>query len=214
MNIIFLGPPGAGKGTQAKILEETFGMVQLSTGDMLRAEVAAGSELGQQAKAVMEAGGLVSDELVVGIISNRIDQDDCKGGFMLDGFPRTAPQAEALDEMLTEKGFRLDHVVELQVDDEALVGRITGRFTCGTCGEGYHDLFKKPAKDGVCDKCGGTDMKRRADDNEETVRSRLKAYHEQTAPIVGHYGKQGLVRPVDGNTAIDEVTRQLKEVLS
>ncbi|CCQ74585.1 adenylate kinase [Magnetospira sp. QH-2] len=213
MNVIFLGPPGAGKGTQAKILEETYGMVQLSTGDMLRAEVAAGSDLGKEAKAVMESGGLVSDELVIGIISSRIDQDDCKGGFMLDGFPRTVPQAEALDVMLKDKGFNLDHVLELQVDDEPLIGRITGRFTCGDCGEGYHDMFKKPAKEGVCDKCGSSNMKRRADDNEETVRARLQAYHDQTAPIVGHYGKQGLVRPVDGNTAIDEVTNQLKTIL-
>ncbi|GAB6051384.1 adenylate kinase [Magnetospira thiophila] len=213
MNVIFLGPPGAGKGTQAKILEESYGMVQLSTGDMLRAEVAAGSDLGKQAKAVMESGGLVSDELVIGIIANRIDADDCKGGFMLDGFPRTVPQAEALDKMLVEKGFKLDHVLELQVDDEPLIGRITGRFTCGDCGEGYHDMFKKPAKDGVCDKCGSTNMKRRADDNEQTVRARLQAYHDQTAPIVGHYGKQGLVRPVNGNTAIGEVTNQLKKIL-
>ncbi len=213
MNIIFLGPPGAGKGTQAKILEDTYGMVQLSTGDMLRAEVAAGSDLGRKAKAVMEAGGLVSDDMVIGIISGRIDQDDCKDGFMLDGFPRTVPQAEALDEMLDKKGFRLDHVVELRVDDEPLVRRITGRFTCGDCGEGYHDEFKKPAKDGVCDRCGGGNFKRRADDNEETVRSRLAAYHAQTAPIVGHYGKQDLVRVVDGNLPIDRVTTQLKEIL-
>ncbi len=213
MNIIFLGPPGAGKGTQAKILEDTYGMVQLSTGDMLRAEVAAGSDLGRKAKAVMEAGGLVSDDLVIGIISGRIDQDDCKTGFMLDGFPRTVPQAEALDRMLAQKGYALDHVVELQVDDEALVRRITGRFTCGDCGEGYHDEFKKPAKEGVCDKCGGSNFKRRADDNEETVRSRLAAYHAQTAPIVGHYGRQGLVRTVDGNVAIDRVTGQMTEIL-
>ncbi len=213
MNLILLGPPGAGKGTQAKRIEEARGLVQLSTGDMLRAAVAAGTDVGNKAKAVMEAGELVSDDIVIGIISERIDEPDCENGFILDGFPRTVAQAEALDKLLAEKDKTLDIVIEMQVEDDPLVGRITGRFTCAKCGEGYHDEFKKPARDGICDKCGGTEMTRRADDNEETVRSRLAAYHEQTAPLIDYYGKKGVLKSIDGMKAIDEVTSQISAVL-
>lgn len=213
MNIILLGPPGSGKGTQAKRLEEKFNIIQLSTGDMLRAEVASGSTIGKQAKDVMEAGGLVSDEMIIGMISGRVDQDDCKKGFILDGFPRTVPQAEALGEMLAEKSFKLDHVMELTVDDEAMVERICGRYTCTKCGVGYHDSFQKPATDGICDKCGSTEFTRRADDNEKTVRERLKAYHVQTAPISTFYAEIGILKQVDGMSAIDEVTRQLENIV-
>ncbi len=213
MNLILLGPPGAGKGTQAKRLQESYNIIQLSTGDMLRAAVASGSEVGKQAKAVMESGGLVSDDLIINMISARIDEDDCKNGFILDGFPRTTPQAEALDVMLDEKKMKIDFVIELKVDDDAMVERITGRYTCSGCGAGYHDSFQKPEKDGVCDKCGGTEFTRRADDNEETVRSRLKAYHEQTAPIAAHYDAKGTLQGVDGMAGIDEVTKQMKDIL-
>lgn len=213
MNIILLGPPGSGKGTQAKRLEEKFKVVQLSTGEMLRAEVASGSTIGKQAKDVMESGGLVSDEMIIGMISSRVDHDDCKNGFILDGFPRTVPQAEALGEMLSEKSLKLDHVMELTVDDEAMVERICGRYTCTKCGAGYHDSFQKPASEGVCDKCGSTEFTRRADDNEETVRARLKAYHVQTAPISTFYAEIGILKQVDGMSAIDEVTRQLENIV-
>ncbi|MBP5857154.1 adenylate kinase [Marivibrio halodurans] len=213
MNIILLGPPGAGKGTQAKLLESSRGMVQLSTGDMLRAEVKSGSALGARAKSLMEAGELVPDDLVIGIIANRIDEPDCRNGFILDGFPRTVAQAEALDQMLAEKKMDLDSVIEMKVDDKALTARITGRFTCAACGEGYHEEFKRPAKDGVCDKCGSTEFSRRKDDNAETVKSRLAAYHEQTAPILPYYEKKGLLRQVDGMASMEEVSRQIEAVL-
>lgn len=213
MNLILMGPPGAGKGTQSQRIEKSHGIVQLSTGDMLRAEVAAGSDLGKEAKEVMESGGLVSDELIIAMISSRIDQDDCKKGFILDGFPRTTPQAEALDAMLTEKGLKIEHVIEMKVDDEAMVKRITGRFTCAECGAGYHDEFQKPEKEGVCDQCGGTEFTRRADDNAETVRARLQAYHEQTAPILSYYKEKGTMKSVEGMATIDEVTEQLNAVL-
>ncbi len=213
MNIILLGPPGAGKGTQAKRLQDAYSMVQLSTGDMLRAAVASGSELGRKAKGIMESGGLVPDDLIIDMISGRIDQDDCKNGFILDGFPRTVPQADALGGMLTEKGLRIDNVIEMKVDDEAMVERITGRFTCAGCGAGYHDSFQKPEKEGVCDKCGGTEFSRRADDNAETVRERLKAYHDKTAPIIAYYGDKGSLKSVDGMASIDQVTAQLKGVI-
>lgn len=213
MNLILMGPPGAGKGTQAQRIEKTHSIVQLSTGDMLRAEVASGSDLGQQAKEVMESGGLVSDELIISMISSRIDQDDCKNGFILDGFPRTTPQAEALDRMLDEKQLKIDHAIEIKVDDEAMVKRITGRYTCAKCGAGYHDEFQKPEKDGVCDNCGGEEFSRRADDNAETVRSRLQAYHEQTSPILAYYKEKGVMESVDGMAPIDDVTEQLNAVL-
>ena len=213
MNLILMGPPGAGKGTQSQRIEKSHGIVQLSTGDMLRAEVASGSDLGKEAKDVMESGGLVSDELIIAMISSRIDQDDCKKGFILDGIPRTTPQAEALDAMLTEKGLMIEHVIEMKVDDEAMVKRITGRFTCAECGAGYHDEFQKPEKEGVCDQCGGTEFTRRADDNAETVRGRLHAYHEQTAPILSYYKEKGTVKSVEGMASIDEVTEQLNAVL-
>jgi len=214
MNIILLGPPGAGKGTQAKRLEDRYGLVQLSTGDMLRALVASGVPLGLQAKEIMEAGQLMPDNLMIQMISDRIDQPDCAKGFILDGFPRTVPQAEALDRMLSGKGMRLDHVIEMSVDDAALIERITGRYTCAKCGKGYHDRFEKPAVEGVCDVCGSTEFTRRADDNEETVRSRLAAYHKQTAPILPYYREQGVLKTVDGMADIDDVTWQIERCLA
>ena len=214
MNLILLGPPGAGKGTQARMLAESHGLVQLSTGDMLRAAVAAGTEIGIQAKETMEKGELVSDDIVIGIISERIDDPDCADGFLLDGFPRTLAQAEALDEILTQKNKKLDAVIEIRVDDEQLVGRIAGRFTCAKCGEGYHDTFRRPEREGICDKCGGSEFSRRKDDNEETVRSRLQAYHAQTVPLIGYYGESGKLKSVDGMLDIESVNRQIEEALA
>jgi adenylate kinase len=214
MNIILLGPPGAGKGTQARILMDDLGLVQLSTGDMLRAAIAAGSEVGKKAGPVMEAGELVSDEIVIGVVADRLDEPDAKAGVIFDGFPRTAEQAKALDQLLVEKGLVLDAVVAMEVDDDLLVDRISGRFTCGACGEGYHDTHKRPANDGVCDKCGAAEFKRRADDNAETVRARLTAYHADTAPLIGYYTDTGKLKTVDGMADIDEVARAIRKALA
>jgi adenylate kinase len=213
MNLILLGPPGAGKGTQAKRLEDRHGLVQLSTGDMLRAVVASGAPLGQQAKEIMAAGKLMPDELMIEMIADRISKPDCATGFILDGFPRTVPQAEALDRMLEDKGLKLDHVIEMKVDDAALVERITGRYTCAKCGRGYHDKFETPKVDGVCDICGSTEFTRRADDNAETVTTRLAAYHKQTAPILPYYKQRGVLETVDGMADIDVVTEQIEALL-
>jgi len=214
MRLILLGPPGAGKGTQAKRLEESRGLVQLSTGDMLRAAVASGSSLGQQAKRVMEAGELMPDEIIIDMIAERIDQPDCRNGFVLDGFPRTTRQAAALDDMLDRKRASLDRVIELTVDEDALIERIAGRFYCAQCGAGYHEKYKRPKVDGVCDVCGSTEFSRRKDDNAETVAARLEAYRGQTAPILPYYQGRSLLRQVDGMAEMNEVTRQIEAVLA
>jgi len=214
MRLILLGPPGAGKGTQAQRLVSKHGIVQLSTGDMLRAAVASGSSLGQQAKRVMEAGELMPDEIIIDMISERIDQADCRNGFVLDGFPRTTRQAAALDEMLARKRASLDGVIELAVDEDALIERIAGRFSCARCGAGYHEKFKRPKVDGVCDVCGSTEFSRRKDDNAETVAARLEAYRGQTAPILPYYEGRNLLRRVDGMADVDVVTRQIEAVLT
>ena len=213
MNIILLGPPGAGKGTQASRLEASRGMVQLSTGDMLRAAVKAGTPTGLRAKAVMEAGELVSDEIVSGIIGERLDMPDTAQGAIFDGYPRTAAQADALDALLATRGRTLDHVIELEVDEEALVERITGRFTCGQCGEGYHERFKRPKVEDTCDVCGAHEFKRRPDDNAETVRMRMAEYRAKTAPILPIYEARGLVTRVDGMADMDLVTEQVAAIL-
>lgn len=214
MNLILLGPPGAGKGTQAQLLKDRRGLVQLSTGDMLRAAVAAGSELGQKVKSIMEAGALVPDEIIIAMIAERIARPDCAAGFILDGFPRTTGQAEALDRMLADKGMKLDRVIELAVDDAALVARISGRYSCASCGAGYHDSYKKPKKAGICDVCGGTEFTRREDDKAEIVQARLAAYHRQTAPLLPYYKARGVLRTVDGMASIEKVAGQIENLLT
>ena len=214
MIVILLGPPGAGKGTQAQRIEKMQGLVQLSTGDMLRAAVIANTEVGKKAKGFMEAGRLVTDKIVIKIIEDRIQEGDCKKGFLLDGFPRTLTQAKALDNMLYQKSLKLDAVVEIQVDDRDLVDRIIGRYTCTNCNQGYHGENLKPKVDGVCDDCGSTNFKRRMDDNQETVSSRLEAYHCQTAPLLPYYEEQGVLKVVNGMVDIDDVSVQINDVLS
>ncbi len=213
MNVILLGPPGAGKGTQAKILEEKLGFKQLSTGDMLRAAITAGTDIGLKAKAIMDRGDLVSDDVIIGIVSERLDQPDVKNGVVFDGFPRTPVQADALDSMLNSKGQKLDAVIEMRVDDEALVQRISGRYVCATCGQGFHDEFAKPKVAGVCDVCGGTEFTRRPDDNEKIVRDRLGVYNRQTAPLVAYYRQKGNLHVIDGMADIAKVTGDVKAVL-
>jgi adenylate kinase len=212
-NIILLGPPGAGKGTQAAKLVEDSGMVQLSTGDILRAAVKAGTEVGRMADDIMKAGKLFPDELMAEILGEHLDGIPLDRGVIFDGYPRTARQAELLDGLLESRGRSLDHVIELVVDEEALVDRITGRFTCATCGEGYHDRHKLPARDGVCDRCGGTEFKRRPDDNAETVRTRLAEYRAKTAPILPIYAARGLVKPVDGMAPMDRVEAEIAAIM-
>ncbi len=213
MILILLGAPGSGKGTQAKRLEEAYKLIQLSTGDMLRAAVKAGSEIGRRAKAIMDSGQLVPDEVVIQIIADRIALPDCRGGFILDGFPRTTAQAEALDKMLLQKGLTLDHVIELKVDEGILARRIAGRYACAKCGTGYHDEFQKPRIAGVCDVCGAREFVRRADDKIDTVAARLATYRSLTAPILPYYAAKGLLKQVDGMAPIDEVARQIRVIL-
>jgi adenylate kinase len=211
--LILLGPPGAGKGTQARMLEEDFGLIQLSTGDLLRAAVAAGTPAGLAAKAVMAAGGLVSDDIVLAILKDRMTAPDVAKGIILDGFPRTAGQAAALDTLLAQTGQKITAAISLEVDDAAMVARVAGRYTC-TCGEGYHDTFKRPARAGVCDKCGGSDFKRRADDNAETVRDRLAAYHAQTAPLIAYYDDKGVLERIDAMGEIAAIRQALAQIVA
>lgn len=214
MNIILLGPPGAGKGTQAKRIEEKYAMVQISTGDMLRAAIKQGAALGLEAKSLMDAGKLVPDSLIVRMIEERIDQPDCKRGFILDGFPRTVPQAQALDAMLERHGKKLHAVIELKVNEAALVERVSGRYTCARCGAGYHDTFKPAKVAGQCDACGGREFSRRADDNAKTMVTRLKAYREQTAPILPYYEQRGMLKSVDGMEDMEQVFFGIETILS
>lgn len=213
MNIILLGPPGAGKGTQAGFLVEERGMMQLSTGDMLRAAKSSGTEMGKKVASVMERGELVTDEIVIGLIEEQLTTAKADGGFIFDGFPRTLAQADALGELLEKVGQKLDTVIEMRVDDSALVKRITGRFTCGSCGEGYHEEFKQPTKDGVCDNCGGTDFNKRADDNEESLKTRLMAYYKETSPLIGYYYANGKLQSVDGLASIEDVAGSISKAM-
>lgn len=211
--VILLGPPGAGKGTQARILEERFGLVQLSTGDMLRAAVAAGTPAGRAARAAMEAGGLVSDEIVLAILRDRMAAPDTAEGVILDGFPRTSVQADALDRLLADTGSRVSAAISLEVDDADVVARVSGRYACAACGAGYHDRFRQPARPGVCDDCGGTAFSRRADDTAETVSARLQAYHAQTAPLITYYDARGVLEEVDATRSVAEVSRSIAAIL-
>ncbi|MCG6902883.1 MAG: adenylate kinase [Rhodobacter sp.] len=212
MNILLLGPPGAGKGTQAKQLVDERQMVQLSTGDMLRAARTSGTEMGKKVAAVMDAGHLVTDDIVIGLIAEQLDASH-EGGFIFDGFPRTLAQADALGELLASRDQKLDHVIEMQVDDDALVARIVGRSTCGDCGEIYHDQTKPIPADGKCTNCGGTEFKRRADDNEESLKIRLMAYYKQTSPLIGYYYAKGNLESVNGLGEIDAVASEIKAAL-
>jgi len=215
MNIILMGAPGSGKGTQARFLMEEYGMVQVSTGDIFRENIKNKTEMGVKVKALIDAGNLVPDEITVEMLSNRIKQDDCKSGFILDGFPRTVAQAEALDKMLADMSLKLDAVILIDVPDSELVKRVCGRFTCSKCGEGYHDEFKKPVKENVCDKCGAEGaFTRRADDNEESVKTRLTAYHNQTAPILPFYESKGILKSIDGTKAMDDVNTAIRGILA
>ena len=212
MNLILLGPPGAGKGTQAKRMVETYGIPQISTGDMLREAVKNQTQLGLEAKKFMDSGQLVPDEVVIGLVKERLGRDDCAQGFMLDGFPRTVPQAEELDKVLAGMDKNLDHVISIEVPNEELMGRLTGRRTCKQCGAGFHVIFDPPKQEGVCDKCGG-ELYQRDDDNEATVSNRLKVYESQTKPLIDYYSAKGLLRPIDGVGAIDEIFARIKELL-
>ena len=213
MNVILLGPPGSGKGTQAKRIEQAHGIPQLSTGDMLRAVTASGSELGLRVKSIMDSGRLVPDGIIVDMIADRIGQPDCRNGFILDGFPRTLPQAKALDDMLAQRDLRLDHVIEVEVDEAALIDRLAGRFTCQQCGASYHERDNRPQVEGVCDQCGGCEFVCRADDRPETVKERLEVYHRQTAPILPYYRDRGTLRSVNGMAEIDAVSREIEQIL-
>ena len=214
MNIILLGPPGSGKGTQAKRIEQTHGIVQLSTGDMLRAATTAESEFGKRVKAIMDSGQLVPDDTMIEMIDRRIAEPDCRKGFILDGFPRNVPQAEALDAMLAAHRLKIDHVILLDVDEAALIDRLSGRFTCTQCGASYHERYNPPRREGVCDVCGGTEFVCRTDDRPEAVRARFEVYRRQTAPILPYYGNRGILRRVDGMANIDTVTRQIERVFA
>jgi adenylate kinase len=213
MNLILLGPPGAGKGTQAKILETSRGLKQLSTGDMLRAAISAGTDIGLKAKAIMDRGDLVSDDVILGIVAERLSKPDVTKGVVFDGFPRTPAQAEALDKMLASRKQKLHAVIEMKADDDELVARISGRFTCKTCGKGYHDTYAPTKTAGICDSCGGHEFVRRADDNEKTVRDRLTVYNKQTAPLVDYYRETGKLHVVDGMAEINAVTAAIGAVL-
>ena len=214
MRLILFGPPGCGKGTQAGLLCREFGIAHLSTGDMLRSAVSAGTDTGRRAQEIMEAGALVPDDVVVGIISDRFDQQDCGKGFVLDGFPRTVAQAKSLDQLLVAKEFELDRVIEIKVADELLIERISGRFSCSKCGAGYHDRFRQPKRVNICDTCGGTGFTRRKDDNEATVRQRLDSYHAQTKPLLPYYSRRGLLARVDGMAKIEYVAAEIQRILA
>ena len=213
MNVILLGPPGSGKGTQAKRIESRLGIVQLSTGDMLRAATASGSELGLRVKNIMDSGQLVPDGLMTDMIEQRTAEPDCHNGFVLDGFPRTLPQAQALDDMLARRGLRLDHVIEIAVDEAELVDRLSGRFTCRRCGASYHERHRRPRVEGVCDICGAKEFIHRPDDSPEAVKARFEVYRRQTAPLLPYYGARNILRRVDGDSDIDTVTRRIADLL-